>query len=123
MKRAGVVLVSAMVVSVSVLAATASARTAQTAKLHIVATSPFTVAGSGFRLRERIRVTATVGRATKTVRVRATRLGTFRLLLGGLGVTSSHCDLIRVVATGVAGSTAVLKRLPPPACLLQRSNG
>jgi len=120
MKRAGVA--SALVVSVLVLAATASARTAQPAKLHIVTTSPLTVAGSGFHLGERIHVTATVGPATRTVRVRATRLGTFRLLLGGLGGTSSHCDLIRVVATGVAGSTAVLKRLPAPACLLQRSD-
>ena len=113
---------SALVVSVLVLAATASARTAQPAKLHIVATSPFTVTGSGYHLRERIHVTATGRTGDEDGAREGDATGTFRLLLGGLGGTSSHCDLIRVVATGVAGSTAVLKRLPAPACLLQRSD-
>ena len=89
--------------------------------LRVVSTSPFTVAGSGFRIREGIRITTTVGRAVRTVRTRATSLGTFRILLPGIGAPQGRCDVIRVVAVGFAGTTAILKRLPSRACLVQRS--
>jgi hypothetical protein len=55
------------------------------------------------------------------VTVIATRLGTFRVVLDEL--TPSRCDLVRVVAAGRAGSRVVLKRLPSPACLPERSEG
>ncbi len=116
MRRAGVLLVSALVASAL---ATGSGATRLPAKLRIVAASPLTVAGSGFHARERIRLTASAGGMTETVRIRATRLGTFRVLLERVGPT--RCDLIRVVATGLAGASAVLKRLPPPACIAQRA--
>jgi hypothetical protein len=103
------------------LAATGPASSARLGSLRVVTTTPFTVAGSGFHLRERIRLTATIGTKTRSVQIRATRLGTFRVLLDQIPFT--RCDVIRVVATGFAGTTAVLKRLPAPACIAQRSGG
>jgi hypothetical protein len=103
----------------AVLAGVGSARTAQTARLRLLAMNPLTVAGTGFHSRERARVTATSAGATQTVRVTATRTGTFRVILHELG--PSRCDLIRVVAIGRGGTNVVLERLPLPACMPERS--
>lgn len=105
----------------AVLAGAGSARTEQTAKLRLVAMNPLTVAGTGFHSRERARVTATSAGATQTVRVTATRTGSFRVTLDQL--IPGRCDLIRVVAVGRGGTSAVLKRLPSPACIAARSSG
>jgi hypothetical protein len=102
----------------AVLAGGGSARTAQTAKLRLLAMNPLTVVGTGFHSRARERVTATSAGATQTVRATATRTGSFRVTFDELA--PSRCDLIRVVAVGRAGATVVLKRLPLPACLPER---
>jgi hypothetical protein len=98
---------------------TASFRTSATAKLQLVATHPLTLAGTGFRSRERVRVTASTGAdRIRATLVTATRLGGFRV---ELELNADRCDLIRVVAVGRAGTRAVLKRLPPPACMPEKS--
>jgi hypothetical protein len=104
-----------------VLAGVGLARTAQTARLRLVTLNPLTVAATGFHSRERERVTATSAGATQTVRVIATRTGSFRVTFGEL--TPSRCDLVRVVAVSRAGTTVVLKRLPLVACMPERSSG
>jgi hypothetical protein len=104
----------------AVLAGVGSARTAQTARLRLVTMNPLTVAGTGFHSRERARVTATSAGAGETVRVTATRTGSFRVTLTELA--PNRCDLVRIVAIGRGGTNVVLKRLPSPACILQRSS-
>jgi hypothetical protein len=103
------------------LGQTAAARTAATAKLRLLATNPVTVAGAGFHSRERVRVTASASDRTQVVRVVATRIGSFTADLDDL--SANRCDLIRVVAVGNAGTRVVLKRLPAPACMPERSPG
>jgi hypothetical protein len=117
MRRIATILVL-LALAAAVLAGLGSAGTTQTARLRLVTTSPLTVAGTGFQSRERTRVNATSEFATETVRVIATRTGTFRVTFAELA--AGRCDLVRVVATGRAGSTVVLKRLPAPACILER---
>jgi hypothetical protein len=112
-RTASLVLVLAL--AAAVLAGSGPARTSQTAKLRIVALSPLTVGGIGFRPRERTRLTANVGARSETVRVVATRLGTFRVTLDQ--VTPTRCDLIRIVAVRRGATIVSLKRLPAPACL------
>jgi hypothetical protein len=98
-----------------VLTGLGPAMTSQTPKLRIVALSPLTVGGIGFHPRERTRVTAYAGAGSQTVRIVATRLGTFRVTLDQVAPT--RCDLIRVMAVRRSGAIVALKRLPSPACL------
>jgi hypothetical protein len=104
-----------------VLAGSGWGRTAQVARLRLVVVSPPTVAGTGFHARERTRLTAGTGNGTQTVRVTATRLGSFRVTFRQL--TVDRCDTLRVVAVGSGSSRVVLKRLPAPACMPERSSG
>jgi hypothetical protein len=82
--------------------------------LRVVRTSPLKIRGEHFRGRERVRLTA--GAAV----VRATAGG------GGVFVVTIHgatrCDSVRILARGSAGSYAVIKVLPSPACLPARSS-
>jgi hypothetical protein len=105
----------------TVFAGPSPARFSQTARLQIVTLRPLTVGGTGFHPRERTRVTANTGSDSQTVRVVATRLGTFRVILAQVAPT--RCDLIRVVAVRRVGAIVALKRLPSPACLPVRSSG
>jgi phosphatidylserine decarboxylase len=85
------------------------------AALRVVDQRPFTVQGRNFRAHERVKVT--LYKQQKNVRTRAVTAslsGTFRAVLQQTPV--DRCDLIRVRAVGAAGSTAVLKMLPQPAC-------
>ena len=94
----------------------AAVRTSATAKLQLLATNPVTVAGTGFRSRERVRVTAWAGsEKSPTARVVATRIGSFRVSLDEL--SASRCDLVRVVAVRSTGDRVFLKRLPAPECM------
>jgi hypothetical protein len=64
---------------------------------------PFRVRGSGFRARERVRVTVTpTGGAAITRRVRATGRGTFALAFPGI----EACGGVEGVAAGSRGSHA-----------------
>jgi hypothetical protein len=64
---------------------------------------PFRVRGSGFRARERVRVTVTpTGQSAVTRRIRATGRGTFVLAFAGIDA----CGGIEGVAAGTRGSRA-----------------
>ena len=85
-----------------------------TPALHLAAASPTVVVrGSGFHARERVTLVAGV----KTLHLRTTRLGTFRL---DTGVRLSRCNSLIVTATGARGDRALLT-LPRPACMPARS--
>lgn len=71
-----------------------------------------TVRGDHFRPRERVRLEA---RADK-IRATADRHGVFIATIPG----ATRCDVTRILATGSGGSRAVLKLLPPRACLAVR---
>ena len=103
----------------AVLADVCPAKTSQTPKLRIVGLNPLTVGGMGFHPRERTHVTAYAAADSQTVRIVATRFGTFRVTLDQVAPT--RCDLIRIVAVRRSGTGVVLKRLPSPACLPETS--
>jgi len=76
---------------------------ARRALLMPVGSDPFRVRGSGFRARERVRVTITpTGRGGVTRRVRANRRGTFTLAFAGI----DSCGGVHGVAAGSRGSRA-----------------
>jgi hypothetical protein len=73
------------------------------ATLMPVVGDPFKVRGSGFRARERVRVTVTPTGGERTVRrVRATGRGTFVLAFSGI----QPCGGVEGVAAGTRGSHA-----------------
>jgi hypothetical protein len=81
--------------------------------LRVVGSAPFTVRGEGFRSREQVRLVA----ARKSTQTRANADGVFVVTIRG----ATRCNTMRVLARGSAGSNAVVKLLPPPACLPSRS--
>jgi hypothetical protein len=90
--------------SESTAAAAAAANAARRARLLPASSEPFKVRGSGFRARERVRVTgtATNGGAGVTRRVRATGRGTFVLTFSGIDA----CGGVEAAASGSRGSRA-----------------
>jgi hypothetical protein len=81
----------------------ANGAAARRALLMPVASNPFRVRGSGFRARERVRVTITpTGRGGITRRVRANGRGTFTLTFQGF----DSCGGVHGVAAGSRGSHA-----------------
>jgi hypothetical protein len=84
--------------------------------LRLVRTAPLQLVGAHFRARERVRLTVTVSAARRTRAVRASDRGLF---LARFGISAGHCSALRAVAVGNAGSRAVLKPLPMPACMPQ----
>lgn len=93
------------------LAGLASAATAQP-RLRLTDGTPLTVAGTGFRSHEHVKV---VYRADQmwTRNVTATTAGSFTARFAG--VTFQACKLHRLTATGSLGSRAVF-RMPPVPC-------
>jgi hypothetical protein len=106
----------ALVACFAVVAVSASAGVS--ASIRLQDRSPITVTGAGFDRGERLRVTLTMDTTARKTAL-AGRRGTFRVVFGG--TTASRCDMVRVVAVGGDGSRAVLKTLPAPACMPQRS--
>jgi hypothetical protein len=98
-----------------VLAGAASAAPRPTIKL-VSENDPMIVRGTGFRAKERVKVTVTVKTPASTWRrtVVATRTGTFRATIGL--VQTGRCGF-NVRATGARGSVATLKTPPLPACM------
>ena len=94
----------------------ADSGTKRHASLRVTRTTPLTVAGSSFKSRERVRVTATVAGSASTRAVRASRRGA---LSATFSTAADRCSSVRIVAVGNAGSRAIIKRLPGPACILQ----
>ena len=81
--------------------------------LRIVRPAPLTVRGEHFRSGEQVRVTS----AMKSARAKANGDGTFVVTIPG----ATRCNTLRVLARGSAGSYAIVKLLPLPACLPARS--
>lgn len=76
--------------------------------LRLVDADPFTLGGSRFKARERVRITADLNSGTVTRTVRTTRAGTF---IASFGKAMDPCDLEAVRALGSRGSRATF-RLP-----------
>jgi hypothetical protein len=96
-----------------VLVAASGSAGAQPARQHAGATlmprslDPFAVKGSGFKRRERVRVTVTPTSAEQgvTKRVRARRDGSFSVTFKGI----QACDGVEGVAVGRRGSRALVQ--------------
>jgi hypothetical protein len=82
-------------------------------KLELVRSRSFTVRGRHFRPHEQVKVTV----GTSITPAKANGDGLFVVRIRG----ATRCDTIRVLARGSAGSYAVLKLLPMPACMPARS--
>lgn len=91
-----------------------SVGSSQRPSLRFAQTVPLHIAGSHFRARERVRVTATVSDTSRTRRVRASGKGSFVVVFA---IGAGRCSEVRAIAVGGGGSRATLKRLPSPACL------
>jgi hypothetical protein len=98
-----------------VLAGVASAAPRPAIKL-LSETDPMIVKGTGFRAKERVRITVTVKTPASTWRRNAvaTRTGAFRATIGLVQV--GRCGF-NIRATGARGSVATLKSPPLPACM------
>jgi hypothetical protein len=110
--------VRAIVVVIALAAAAAVPAVSRTAPaepaLRIELEQPLTVTGRAFAARELVTVRALGTFGTRTLRVRTTRRGAFRVSFRA--VSGSPCVLRRLVAVGLRGSRATL-RLPPGACV------
>lgn len=82
--------------------------------LRVARPMPLAVQGRHFHASERVRLAA----GPHTARATANDDGTFVITIPG----ATRCDALRVVARGSAGSYAVVKLLPPPACAAARSS-
>jgi hypothetical protein len=81
--------------------------------LRVTGSAPLEVRGNHFRSRESVRLTA----GKRSLRTKANGNGYFVVTIPG----SNRCNTVRVLATGSAGSYAVVKLLPSPACMPARS--
>jgi hypothetical protein len=106
----------AILIAALMLAGVASAATRPALKL-VSANDPMIVKGTGFRAKERVRVTVTITSPAATWRrvATATRRGTFQATIGL--VPLGRCGGFNVSATGSKGSQAVLKHPPLPGCM------
>lgn len=88
-------------------------RAEATPALRLVRVQPLTLAGKGFKPRERVRVT--VAREDKTVArvIEASEAGSFVVSFAELKLR--RCAALLVRASGARGSRAILK-FAPPAC-------
>jgi hypothetical protein len=106
------VVAAALVLVVSAVGT--GAGSSQRPSLRFAQTVPLHIAGSHFRARERVRVTAIVSVVSSTRRVRASGKGSF---VAVFAIGADRCSEVRVVAVGSGGSRTTLKHLPSPACL------
>jgi hypothetical protein len=110
---AGAVVAAALALALAGFAAgSTSAR--HHAALRLLESAPLRLRGSGFHVRERVRLVARAGNFSSTKRVRTSSSGSFAVTFR-LG--ASHCSGLFVVAAGNAGSRATLKRPPLPECM------
>ena len=102
----------AAIVAVTGIGAGATAASTKPS-LRVVSWSPLAFRGQEFAAREKVRVELWgVARAIRYVI--ATRTGSFTVRFAD--VTTTRCDMVRVVALGSRGNRAVFKFLPAPAC-------
>jgi hypothetical protein len=81
------------------------------ASLALVRKAPLTVRGEHFRPSERVRLRVMLHRRT------AATAGPQGSFVASFQTPMTRCDRVRVIAIGSEGSHAVLKLLPPPACI------
>jgi hypothetical protein len=103
----------AVVLGFTLLGGAGSGPNAERPTLRIVRPAPLTVRGEHFRSGEQVRVTS----AMRSARAKANGDGTFVVTIPG----ATRCNTLRVLARGSAGSYAIVKLLPQPACLPARS--
>jgi hypothetical protein len=104
---------AAIVLGFTLLGGSGSKSSSGRPTLRVVGSTPLTVRGAHFRSGEQVRVTA----ARKSAQTRANGDGTFVVTIPG----ATRCETLRVLARGSAGSYAIVKLLPQPACLPSRS--
>jgi hypothetical protein len=104
---------AAVVLGFTLLGGPGSKPSAGRPALRIVRPAPLTVRGEHFRSGEQVRVTT----AMRSARAKASGDGTFVVTIPG----ANRCSTLRVLARGSAGSYAIVKLLPQPACLPARS--
>ena len=109
MYRALVLLLAAAALVSTRFAASAAGRSTSKAALRLVQRTPLEVQGVHFKLRERVRVTATTDTERVVRRVRTTRRGRF---LADFGFDA--CKTTTVKAVGARGDRATLVVEPPP---------
>lgn len=97
---------------VGIAVASASGGTAAKPTLKLMKRAPLQVQGTGFKLREQVRVTAASETTAAKVRVvvRTTARGTFTARLGRW----NRCTAVTVRAVGARGDRATLAVRPPP---------
>jgi hypothetical protein len=108
MHRALVLLLVAAALT-SGFAAAAAGRSTSRPALKLVQRSPLQVHGVRFKLRERVRLTASTDTDRVTRAVRTTRRGTFTTDFGSIDV----CKTVTVKAVGARGDRATLVVEPP----------
>jgi hypothetical protein len=99
----------AVLVAASAVAIPSLAGGASRARVRIVTLSPLVVRGTGFKVREHVRVTATPGGIRRVV---SNAGGTFRATFS---TPVDRCMGLSVSAVGARGDRAAVK-LPQPAC-------
>ena len=100
---------------VVLLAATAAPGAASKAKIRFLSAQPATVRGTGFVVRERVRLTLTAPGTRRIRVVRASARGSFTAGFGLLEGYDRCRDELRVTAVGSRGDRAGAK-LPQPQC-------
>ena len=86
------------------------------AQLKLTGMQPIAVRGLAFRPSERVKlVLRTTTEAMWTQSTTASRAGVFNVVFEA--ARAGHCTGFTVRATGLKGSTAVLRRIPLPACM------
>ena len=103
-----VALGAVVVVAVAVAMATTGA-SSRAAQLRLLEDAPLTIRGTGFKPRERVRLTIRAGRAAVRHAV-AGMGGGFTMRVAGM--SADTCTGFSVTATGAGGSRASLKRAP-----------
>jgi len=93
-------------------AVTAATRSPASPALQLVDRSPLTVRGAHFKLRERVRVTASTDENTAIQVTRTTRHGVFSVDFGTFA--ENPCATITIKAAGAKGDGARLVVAPPP---------
>jgi hypothetical protein len=107
------------ILAAGAMAAGVSAQTERSPNLRLVSSKPFVVAGTGFRARERVTVSAitVVAPGPRIVRVRASASGSFRARFTLF--TQPCAQPYAITARGASGTIAVLPLqaspcVPPP---------
>lgn len=87
---------------------------ASSPQLTITSMHPPAVHGTGFHAREHVRVVFTAPGDSRHRRVRVSRRGAFTTTFPN--ATYDRCSGFSIVATGVQGDEATVRRRPPPEC-------